>query len=135
MKRVTSNYGVKHGVPAKDIDAYLATVPQETRIVLEKLHKTIKSAAPKAEEVISYQMPAFKYHGVLVFFAAFTNHCSFFVASKAVMKAFCDELKPYHTSGVTVHFSAENPLPVTLVRKIVKARIEENELRFKNKTK
>ena len=62
----------------KDIDSYLAAVPQDMKPVLEKLRLTIKQAAPEAEEVISYGMPAFKYHGMLVYFAAFKNHCSFF---------------------------------------------------------
>jgi uncharacterized protein YdhG (YjbR/CyaY superfamily) len=135
MKRTNSGRGDGKSSPVKDIDAYLAMVPQDKRVVLEKLRKTIKSAAPKAEEIISYQMPAFKYQGMLVFFAAFKNHCSLFVASKAVMKKFSNEFKSYHTSGVTIHFSPENPLPTTLVRKIVKARMAENEQRARSKTK
>ena len=117
----------------KNIDDYLATVPEEPRVVLEKLRRTIKSAAPKAEEAISYRIPTLKYHGPLVFFAAFKSHCSLYVASKSVMKTFSRELRPYNTSGTTIHFSAENPLPSALVRKIVKARIEENEVRTKKR--
>jgi len=116
---------------AKNVDEYLAAVPDEVRPVLEKLRKTIRSAAPKAEEVISYQIPMFKYHGPLVFFAAFRNHCSFYVVSKPIMDVFTSELKPWDTSGTTIHFSAKNPLPASLVKKIVKARIEENEARVK----
>ena len=86
----------------------------------------------KAEEVISYQIPTFKYHGPLVFFAAFRNHCSFYVVSKSIMETFSSELRLWDTSGTTIHFSAKNPLPVSLVKKIVKARIEENEARAKN---
>ena len=119
--------------PAKSVDDYLAAVPEEARAVLEALRRTIRDAAPKAEEAISYQIPAFKYHGPLVFFAAFKNHCSFYVVSKSIMKTFGSELKPYDTSGTTIHFSAENPLPATLVKKIVKARIEENEARAKKR--
>jgi len=119
--------------PAKNVDEYLAAVSDEVRPVLEKLRKTIRSAAPKAEEVISYQIPMFKYHGPLVFFAAFRNHCSFYVVSKPIMDVFTSELKPWDTSGTTIHFSAKNPLPASLVKKIVKARIEENESRVKNK--
>jgi uncharacterized protein YdhG (YjbR/CyaY superfamily) len=74
----------------------------------------------------------FKYHGPLVFFAAFRNHCSFYVVSKPIMETFSSELKPWDTSGTTIHFSAKNPLPASLVKKIVKARIEENEARAKN---
>ena len=72
--------------PAKNVDEYLAAAPEDVRSVLEKLRKTIRSAAPKAEEVISYQIPMFKYHGPLVFFAAFRNHCSFYVVSKPIME-------------------------------------------------
>jgi uncharacterized protein YdhG (YjbR/CyaY superfamily) len=85
-----------------------------------------------AEEVISYQIPTFKYHGPLVFFAAFRNNCSFYVVSKPIMEAFSSELKPWDISGTTIHFSAKKPLPASLVKKIVKARIEENEVRVKN---
>jgi uncharacterized protein YdhG (YjbR/CyaY superfamily) len=118
--------------PAKNVDEYLAAVPEGVRQVLEKLRKTIRSAAPNAEEGISFQVPAFKYHGPLVFFAAFRNHCSFYVVSKPIMEAFSSDLKPWDTSGTTIHFSAKHPLPASLVKKIVKARIEENEARVKN---
>jgi uncharacterized protein YdhG (YjbR/CyaY superfamily) len=116
---------------AKNVDEYLAAVPEEERAVLEKLRRTIRAAAPMAEEVISYQIPTFKYHGPLVFFAAFRNHCSFYVVSKPIMETFSSELRPYDTSGTTIHFSAKNPLPASLVKKIVKARIEENEAKAK----
>nr|MDO8099582.1 DUF1801 domain-containing protein [Candidatus Njordarchaeota archaeon] len=129
MKRSQNNQ------PARNVDDYLATLPQEVKAALENLRKVIKAAAPKADEVISYRIPTFKYHGPLVFFAAFENHCSLYVVSKSIMKTFGIELKPYDTSGTTIHFSAENPLPATLVEKIVKARIEENELRVKHKQK
>ena len=122
----------RRNVPARDVGGYLAALPREARVTLEKLRKTIKAAAPKAEEAISYQIPTFKYHGPLVFFAAFRNHCSFYVVSKPIMEAFSGELKPWDTSGTTIHFSAKNPLPASLVKKIVKARIEENEARVKN---
>jgi uncharacterized protein YdhG (YjbR/CyaY superfamily) len=133
MKSTASKSSAKKSVPAKNVDEYLSAVPPNVRAVLEKLRKTIKAAAPKAEEVISYQIPAYKFHGPLVFFAAFKNHCSFFVASKALMKSLREDLKPYDVSGVTIHFSVEKPLPAALVKKIVKARIKENELRFEKK--
>jgi uncharacterized protein YdhG (YjbR/CyaY superfamily) len=118
--------------PAKNVDEYLAAVPEMVQPVLEKLRKTIRSAAPQAEEVISYQIPTYKYHGPLVHFAAFRNHCSFFAVSKSIVDRYSNELEPWDTSGTTIHFSAKNPLPSSLVRKIVKARIEENEARVKN---
>lgn len=112
---------------ARDVDAYLAALPQEARVALEKLRKTIRAAAPMAEEVISYQVPTFKYHGPLVSFAAFRNHNSLYVVNPSILKTFAAELKPYETSGTTIQFSADRPLPATLVKKIVRARMEENE--------
>lgn len=113
---------------AKTIDEYLESLPEKEMIALHKLRKVIKSVAPDAEELISYGMPAFKYHGMLVYFAAFKNHCSFFPGSSHIIKSF-DELKPFKTAKGTIQFTADKPLPVALVRKIVKARMEENEAR------
>lgn len=113
-------------VVAKDIDEYLSTLPMDVREMLQKLRVTIKSVAPKAEEVISYAMPAFKYHGMLVYFSAFKNHCSFFPANSSLIAKMEDELKPYKTAKGTIQFSVEKPLPATLVKIIVKARMQEN---------
>lgn len=114
--------------PARDVDEYLAGVPKEARAALEKLRKTIKAAAPMASEGISYQMPMYKYHGMVVGFAAFKDHCSLFPGS-AVMEAHKEELKRYNTSKGTIRFPASKPLPAALVKKLVKARIAENEAR------
>lgn len=114
--------------PARDVDEYLAGVPKEARATLEKLRKTIKAAAPMASEVISYQMPMYKHHGMVIGFAAFKNHCSIFPGS-AVMDAHKEELKRYDTSKGTIRFPADKPLPAALVKKLVKARLEENEAR------
>jgi uncharacterized protein YdhG (YjbR/CyaY superfamily) len=118
---------MKTSTLARDIDEYLAGVPENQRAALEKLRKTIKAAAPRATEAISYRIPTFKHQGHLVAFAAFKNHCSFFVMSPSVIKAHKDDLKPYQTAPGTVRFPVDKPLPVALVRKLVKARIEENE--------
>jgi uncharacterized protein YdhG (YjbR/CyaY superfamily) len=122
-------------VPAKDVNAYLAAAPQELRALLENLRKAIKAAAPKAEELISYQIPTYKYHGPLVHFVARESYCSFIAVSKTVLEKFKDELEAFDTSGTTIHFTAENPLPATLVKKIVKARVAENEAQAKLKRK
>ena len=114
--------------PAKTVDEYLAGVPQEARAVLEKLRRTIKAAAPMAAEGISYQMPMYKHHGMVVGFAAFKDHCSIF-PGPAVMDAHKEELKGYSTSKGTIRFSVDKPLPAALVKKLVKARIAENEAR------
>jgi len=109
------------------VEDYLAALPEEPRAALEKLRKTIKAAAPQATETISYQMPAFKLHGrFLVYYAAFKDHCSLFPASKAVMEALREELKPYFSGKGTLRFHADKPIPAALVKKIVKTRIEEN---------
>jgi len=112
--------------PAKTIDEYLNALPEDVRKTLDKLYKAIKSAAPNAEELISYGMPAFKHHGMLVYFAAFKNHCSFFPGSSQIVQLY-DELKSFKTSKGTIQFTVEKPLPVSVVKKIVKARMEENE--------
>ena len=115
--------------PAKDIDAYLAAVPPDVRAALERLRRIIKSAAPKATETISWQMPSFKHQGLLVGFAAFKAHCSFFPMSSTVIAAHEKLLERYATSKGTIRFTVDQPLPAALVKKIVKARIAENESR------
>ena len=110
---------------AKDIDAYLSTQPQHVRVMLEDLRQTIRKAAPKAEEVISYQMPAFKFHGMLVYFAGYKNHIGFYPTSSAI-KAFAKELSAYAGAKGTVRFPLDKPIPMRLITKIVKHRIKEN---------
>lgn len=118
----------KRVAPARDIDAYLARVPAQPRATLQKLRKIIRAAAPKAIECISYAMPAYRYHGMLVYFAAFKNHCSFYPGA-AVLKAHQNELRAYGTSKGTIRFPIDKPLPTVLVKKLVKARVKENEAR------
>lgn len=118
--------------PARNVDEYLASVPAEARATLVKLRRTIKAAAPMASEGISYQMPMYKHHGMVVGFAAFKDHCSIFPGS-AVMNAYKEELSRYDTSKGTIRFPADKPLPAALVKKLVKARIAENEARAKKK--
>jgi len=109
------------------VEDYLAALPEEPRVALEKLRKTIKAAAPEATETISYQMPAFKDQGrFLVSYAAFKDHCSLFPASEAVIEELGEELKPYFSGKGTIRFQASKPLPAALVKRIVKARLEEN---------
>ena len=109
---------------------YLAALPEGSRAALEKLRTTIKTAAPEATETFSYQMPAFKDHGrILVYYAAFKDHYSLYPASNAVMEVLGEELKPYFSGKGTIRFDADKPLPVALVKKIVKARLEENAAR------
>ena len=110
------------------VDNYLAALPRDKRAALEKLRKITKSIVPEATEVISYRIPVFKYKGrPLVAFAAFEKHCSFYAMSPSVMEAHKGELKPYDTAKGTIRFPTSKPLPATLVAKLVRARITENE--------
>lgn len=115
--------------PTASIDDYLKKLSPKVKAALQQLRKTIKAAAPQAEEIISYQVPTYKYLGPVVCFAAFPNHCSLFVINKNYLSIFANELKPFKTAGTTIHFTPDNPLPASLVQKIVKARIKENEER------
>ncbi len=111
---------------AKTIDEYLSALSDDKRAALERLRKNIRAAAPKAEECISYQLPAFRQNGMLVGFGAASNHCAFYLMSSSTVEAHKDELKDYDTSKGTIRFQPDDPLPAALVRKLVKARIEEN---------
>ncbi len=114
------------GAP-KNVDEYLAGVPEPARSTLNKIRAAIRSAVPpEATETISYRIPAFKYKGVLVWFAAFSNHCSLFPTA-SVIEAFKNELKGFTTSKGTIHFPTDKPLPTALVQKLVKARVAQNE--------
>jgi uncharacterized protein YdhG (YjbR/CyaY superfamily) len=107
------------------IDEYLVAVSADKRAALQKLRKAIRAAAPKAEECIIYQIPAFRLHGkMLVAFGAAVNHCAFYPGAYPV-RVCRKELKKYDTSKGTVRFDEKNPLPGSLVRKLVKARIAE----------
>lgn len=107
------------------IDEYLAAQPPGIREKLKKLRQTITKAAPEAEEVISYQMPAYKFHGMLVYFAVFKNHISFFPTSSGV-QFFKDRLTAFEISKGTIKFPLDKTLPLKLVAEIVKFRVQEN---------
>ena len=116
----------------KDVDRYLRKVPPEARSALERLRETVKAAAPDATEAISYQMPTFKYKGRgLVGYAAFKDHCSLFPYSNSVFDTFAKELAPRRASKGTIHFTPEKPLSVSLIKKLVKARMKEIEAKEK----
>jgi uncharacterized protein YdhG (YjbR/CyaY superfamily) len=107
------------------IDAYLVRLTSDKRAALEKLRRAIHAAAPKAEECISYQLPAFRLDGkVLVWFGAATNHCSFYPGAAPIAKH-AAELQGYKTSKGTIRFSPDDPLPAALVKKLVRTRIAE----------
>ena len=123
-KRAVKKSPVIKKAPPTTVSEYLARVPRPARSTLTKMRAAIRSRVPKnAVEVISYGIPAFKTDKVLVWFAAFSDHCSLFPTA-AIIEKFENELKPYSTSRGTIHFRLNKPLPMTLIKKIVKARVK-----------
>ncbi|MBI3683251.1 MAG: DUF1801 domain-containing protein [Acidobacteria bacterium] len=118
----------KVNVAPKDVDEYLAGVPEPARSTLNRVRAAIRSAVPpEATEAISYRMPVFKYKGLLLGYAAFSNHCSLFAMSPSVQEAFKNELKDFHTSKGAIRFPVDKPLSAALLKKLVKARVTEKE--------
>jgi uncharacterized protein YdhG (YjbR/CyaY superfamily) len=109
----------------KSVDEYIHSFPIDIENKLEKIRQTIKKAAPKAEEVISYQMPAFKLNGMLVWYSAFKNHIGFYPTARAI-EIFKKELNKYETSKGTIKFPNDKKIPLTLISKITKYRVKEN---------
>ena len=109
----------------KTVDEYLSAFAAPTQRILQEVRQTIKKAAPQAEEVISYNMPAFKLHGVLVYYAAYQKHVGFYPTPSAI-KAFQKELAQYESSKGAVQFPIDQPMPVELITKIVHFRVREN---------
>ena len=125
---------VKTDAGLQAVEAYLAKVPEPARSTLEKVRAMIRSAVPaEATETLSYGIPAFRYKGALVGYAAFKNHCSFFPMNASLIDALGEELKGYRTSKGTLQFPVDKPLPAALVKKMVKARVAENERKQKGK--
>jgi uncharacterized protein YdhG (YjbR/CyaY superfamily) len=107
-----------------EIDKYIAGFPKETQKLLEQLRKTINKAAPEAEEVISYGMPAFKQKGILVYFAGYEKHIGFYPTSSPIV-IFREELSPYKKGKGSIQFPLDKPLPLKLITEIVKFRVSE----------
>ena len=128
MKKAKSGArGPKSKVAAKSVEEYLASVPEPARNTLNRIRAVIRSAVPaEATEVISYGIPAIKYKGVLLWFAAFSEHCSLFPGS-SVIKVFKEELTDFEISKGTIRFPVDKPLPTALVKKMVKVRLAEKE--------
>jgi uncharacterized protein YdhG (YjbR/CyaY superfamily) len=124
-RRGSSAKGRKPRRVPQDCEEYFGNVPAAARGALQKMRGAIRSVVPKeATEVISYGIPAFKTSKVLVWYAAFTDHCSLFPTA-AVIAQFKADLKPYSTSKGTIHFSLEKPIPAPLIRRIVRARLSQ----------
>jgi len=118
---------MRTGPRGSTIDAYLANSSADQRAVLQKIRVTIRAAAPRAEECISYGLPAFRLDGKpLVAFGATGKHCAFYPMSGTTVAAHAKELARFETSKGTIRFQADDPLPAALVRRLVKARIAEN---------
>ena len=115
---------------AKNVDEYLDAFPPAIRNMLQEIRQTIKAAAPVAEEVISYQMPAYNYNGMLVYFAGYKNHIGFYPTSRGI-NAFKKELSVYEGTKGTVRFPIDKPIPFNLISKIVKYRMKENKIKDK----
>ncbi|MGE5204317.1 MAG: iron chaperone [Chlamydiota bacterium] len=127
MKFGQRSSGAKGKGPPKSVDEYLAGVSEPARSTLNQIRAAIRSAAPpEATETISYRIPAFRYKEVLVWFAAFSNHCSVFPTS-SIIETFKKDLKGYTTSKGTIQFPTDKPLPAALIKKMVKARVAQVE--------
>ena len=128
---VTSSKERKNLVDA-EVDAYIVAAPIEARPKLRQLRKLIRSTVPEASEVISYKMPCYRYHGPLVWFAAFKNHVGIFIRPP-IIQEHKRELKGYVTTKSAVHFPMNKPLPTALIRKLVKTRAGKDRALAKNR--
>jgi uncharacterized protein YdhG (YjbR/CyaY superfamily) len=116
------------------VDEYIASFPSNVQVVLQTIRRAIREAVPEAEEVIGYQMPAYKFHGWLIYFAGFKKHYSLFCPQPdALLEAFKEELSRYEMSKSTIKFPLDQPVPVELIRKMAKHRAEEYRGREKPK--
>lgn len=123
---------VSKPAPQKTIDTYIKGFPKEVQVILTKIRTTIRKAAPKAEEGISYQIPTFKFNKTyLIYFAAWKHHIGIYPITANLQKAFKKELTPYAMSKGTVRFPLDKPVPLTLIAKIVKYRIKDSKERGK----
>jgi uncharacterized protein YdhG (YjbR/CyaY superfamily) len=118
---------MKRGAAPKTVEEYIAGTPEPAQTTLKHVRKVIQSVVPKeTTEVISYGIPMFKFNGMLVGYAAFAKHCSLFPTGSGVIERFAKDLKGYPTSRGTIRFPSDKPLPDSLIKKIVKARVIEN---------
>lgn len=115
------------------VDDYIASFPGQVQIKLQELRKVIRQAAPDAEEVISYNMPALRYHGILVYYAAHREHIGFYPADATFSKIFKNDIVGYFTSKGTLRFPFEQPLPHNLVTRITLFRVQGNLLKAEAK--
>jgi uncharacterized protein YdhG (YjbR/CyaY superfamily) len=123
---------MEKGTIPENVDAYIASYPENIRPVLEKMRKAIRDAAPDAKEKISYRMPSYSINGLLAYYAAHTNHLGFYPLTSAIKK-FKPELESYQTSKGTIQFPYNKPLPTGLIKKIIRFRVAENKSKSEKK--
>lgn len=124
---------MKGEMPVNTVDAYIAAQPVELRAMLEHIRALIQSLAPHAEEVISYHIPCYKYHGMLVGFGTRKKGCSFYVMSNTLLYDYAKDLQNCTWEGSTLHLDPAKPLPVSLLKKLTRLRIKHNEERARQK--
>ena len=125
---------ISKDINIKNTDEYIACFPENIQLLLKQLRTTIRNAAPEAEEVISYQMPAYKYHGMLLYFAAYKYHIGFYLATSGI-EDFRNELTAFKISKGTIQFPIDKPLPLELITRIVKFRMMGNAKKAENNRK
>ena len=116
----------KAKVVPETVDQYIAAFPSDVKKRMQQLRKTIKAAAPKADELISYQMPGYKYFGMLVYFAAFKNHIGFYPGAGGILE-FYKKLSSFKSAKGSVQFPHDRPIPYDIISKIVEFRVKQNE--------
>jgi len=119
----------KAKVVPETVDQYIAAFPADVKKRMQQLRKTIKAGAPKADELISYQMPGYKYFGMLVYFAAYKNHIGFYPGAGGVLE-FYKKLSSFKSAKGSVQFPHDRPIPYDVISKIVKFRVKQNEEKF-----
>jgi len=124
----------KAKVVPETVDQYIAAFPADVKKRMQQLRKTIKAAAPKADELISYQMPGYKYFGMLVYFAAFKNHIGFYPGAGGILE-FYKKLSSFKSAKGSVQFPHDRPIPYDIISKIVKFRVKQNEEKISLKKK
>jgi uncharacterized protein YdhG (YjbR/CyaY superfamily) len=110
----------------KSFDEYISTFPENTREILEKIRLAVKEAVPEADEVISYNMPAYKFHGILLYFAAFKTHIGFYPGDSKLISLFKDQLTGFETSKGTIRLPLNQTIPIKLIKSIAQFRANTN---------
>ena len=119
----------------RSVEEYLAFIPPDKRVFLEEIRNAIKQIVPQAEEIISYNMPAFSFYGILLYYAAHRDHIGFYPGNAKLITLLSDALKGFETSKGTIKIPFREPLPIDLIKKIAEKRADENSERYRTKLK